>query len=268
MRAVDDDPWRAAYEAARAQWPSIGLGLSELRELGRSRGLGEKPAEEFLRDFYLTCAVLAGDQAALAIFDAQFVTPARSSIERVHRAPEFVDDVLQELRRRLLLGPEPRLARYTGRSPLQGWIRVTATRLAFDLARADVFRLEESPDQLETVTAGAADPDLELLRRTVGPFFQTALRETLAALSARERNVLRMHAVQDLPIDQIALPYRIHRATAARWLNEIKRKVLNGVRARVRKEHPALSQGDLDSLQRLVLSQLHLSLAAGASRSN
>jgi RNA polymerase sigma-70 factor (ECF subfamily) len=261
---VDDDPWRAAYEAARAQWPSVALSLPEFRELGRRRGLGASPDEPFLRDLYLVCAVLASDPAAQAIFETELVAPARSSIARVHRAPEFVDDALQELRRRLLVGPEPRLGRYTGRSPLEGWVRVTATRLAFDLARADVFRLGGNADQLEEATAGTPDPDLELLRRAVGPTFQGALRESLAALSARERNVLRMHAVQNLPIDQIALPYRIHRATAARWLNEIKRKVMKGVRDRVLKQHPALSDSELGSLQRLVLSELHLSLAGSA----
>jgi RNA polymerase sigma-70 factor (ECF subfamily) len=256
----DRDPWQLAFEKGAAAWPAVRLSWAQFQDHARSLNLGPAPKEAFLADVYLAAAALAGDVAGLAALEARFILPARSSVERVHKAPDFADDVLQELRRKLLLPPDPRLARYAGRSPLEGWIRVTAGRLAFDMARSDVFRVRDDQDRLAEMAAAVADADLELLKRSLGEAFQGALRETLAALSSRERNILRLHVVQGLGIDDLARPYGIHRATAARWLNEIKSKVLKGVRERVVSDHRELSDADLDSLQRLVLSQLHLSL--------
>ena len=256
---AEDDPWGRAHAAACAQWPGVGIELGHFRAYAAANGIGAHV--EFLREVCLVAAVLARDPPALSTFDTQFLTPARTSIERVHRAPHFVDDVLQELRGKLLLPPDPRLTRYTGRSPLDAWIRVTAGRLAIDMARADVYRIRPGPDELAAVAASAADPELELLKRRVGLAFDVALRESLAALAPRERTVLRMHLAHGLSIDELARPYGIHRATAARWLKDIKAKLLDGVHTRMADTQGSLSPSELDSLQRLVLSRIQFDLS-------
>lgn len=237
------------------------LAEARFEEHGRALGLGDQPGEPNLVDLYLACAALDGDAAALAILEAEVMLPSRTSIARVISDPAFGDDVLQELRRKLLVGAEARLARYTGRSPLEGWVRVTATRLAYDMLRAQAPRVPFRNDaDLEEMAAEAAEPDLLVLKRKLGRSFQDALRQALHELAPRGRAVLRMHLVQGLSLDQIARPYGVHRATAARWLGDARQRVIEGVRSWVRDQHGPLSTEELDSLARLVASQIHLSL--------
>jgi RNA polymerase sigma-70 factor, ECF subfamily len=265
--SASEDPVVQRFREARRFWDGIALEEQAFRD--HLCALAVEPEIETLcaNDLYLVAAVLANDAKALALLDREFVVPARSSIEKVHAAADFVDDVLQELRGKLLVGPEARLRRYAGRSPLEGWIRVTATRLAYDVARARVFKDPGARDEeLERMAADAVEPELAALKATLGRVFQEAIRAGVAALSARERTLLWMHLVDGLSIDQIARPYGVHRATAARWLNDVKGKVIDGVRARVREAHGSLTSAELDSLGRLVLSQLHLSLPGTSAR--
>jgi RNA polymerase sigma-70 factor, ECF subfamily len=226
-------------------------------------GLQEIPEEGLeAADLYLACAVVRGEAAALAVFQRNFIEPSRSSIQRVHSAPDFVDDAIQELMFKMLVGGDARLARYSGSSPLEAWVRVTATRLAIDMVRSSRYRAHEAPAELVEEAAGhVGEPELDLLRHRLGPAFQQALRAAIDGLSARERLVLRMHLVQGLSIDQIAQPYQVHRATAARWLADIRRRILDDVHQRILAGELRLGHDDLDSVGRLVASKLHLSLA-------
>jgi RNA polymerase sigma factor (sigma-70 family) len=120
----------------------------------------------------------------------------------------------------------------------EGWIRVTATRLARDIARGTKSRSHRTSTRtLAELASEAVDPEIALLKKALGASFQRALRQAIASLKKRERAVLRMHLAEGLSIDDIARPYRVHRATAARWLSEIKRKLLDQVQAHVRAAH-------------------------------
>jgi len=251
--------WQAAHAEASARWPGVRLDTEALTT--HATRVGADPASKHAADLFLACAVLRGDRTAVAVFEGELVAGASGSIARVHRDADFVDEVCQELRKKLLVGPPPRLDRYIGLSPLAAWIRVTAVRLAYDIGRAGLFRAHEHDEgRLEEIADAALGPELVTLKKTLGPTFQQALRAALAALSARERNVLRLNLVEGLSIDEIAAPYRVHRATAARWLNDVRVKLADEVRGRVLAEHPALRTAELESLAALVVSQLHLSL--------
>jgi RNA polymerase sigma-70 factor (ECF subfamily) len=254
------DAWQEAFEEGRVAWPSVRLSFERFRERALQGGLdGEPPLQA--RDLVLAYACLDGDAGAMDVFDREIVKGAKASIARVHAEPDFVDEVCQELRRRMLVGPPAGLGRYVGLSPLAGWVRVSAVRLAYDLGRSGVFKHRRSSDaDLESVVDSVIEPELLVLKRTLGPSFQEAFRAAIDDLTARERNVLRMHLVQDLSIDQIAAPYGVHRATAARWLADVRRKVFEGVRDRMAAEHANIDPSEFGSLARLVLSQLHISL--------
>jgi RNA polymerase sigma-70 factor (ECF subfamily) len=258
--------WTEAYELGRRTWPHVHLDLADLLHHVEALGL-DGPGDLHVQDLYLVAAVLNRDERALAVLEQTQLAPARSSIERVHRSADFVDDVLQELRLKLLLGPAPRLGAYRGRSPLTGWIKVTAVRLAYDLARAGVFRRREVRDApLEEVAAQAIDADLVLLKTSLGPRFQEALSAALDGLAARDRTVLRLHLIERLSIDQIARPYGVHRATVARWLKEVRDRIVTEVHARLLGAGGP-SSSVIDSLGRLVVSQLRLGLESrGGSR--
>ena len=66
--------------------------------------------------------------------------------------------------------------------------------------------------------------------------FVAALKDKLAALPARDRNVLRLHVVDGIPAEAIARMYGVHRATATRWIADVKRAVFDETRAAVQRE--------------------------------
>ena len=91
--------------------------------------------------------------------------------------------------------------------------------------------------------------------------FEDAMRSALAAMSSRERNLLRYHFVERLSIDRLAELYKVHRATAARWIVRAQQHLAEETRARFAAQIPVAA----DSMPRLlamVRSKLDLSLSA------
>jgi RNA polymerase sigma-70 factor, ECF subfamily len=224
-------------ERGRAAWPAVAVSEAQLREHVARLELPEQPHA----DLYLACACAAGDAKAIAAFERAVLSEVGHFIARIDASPQFADEVRQALRERLLVaraGAPPRIADYTGRGPLGAWVRVVAVRVAIDLRRdADDHR------HLSTTQAD----------------YEAAMREALAALDAKERNLLRMHVVDGLTVDRIGLAYRVHRATAARWVQAVRQKLLDDIYRRLG-ERLHLSPAELDSLTALVQSQLRVSL--------
>jgi len=71
--------------------------------------------------------------------------------------------------------------------------------------------------------------------------------------------LLRYHHVDGLNIDEIGAIYRVHRVTAFRWLEKAKEKLVEATLARMR-TRLNVSARELDSVLRLIRSQVHLSL--------
>ena len=89
--------------------------------------------------------------------------------------------------------------------------------------------------------------------------FKATFGAALGQLGAREQTLLRYHHVDGLNIDEIGAIYRIHRVTAFRWLEKAKellvRSTLDTLRGRLK-----LPANELDSVLRMIRSQIHLSL--------
>ena len=103
------------------------------------------------------------------------------------------------------------------------------------------------------------DPELEYMKRTYAREFQAAFAEALANLGAREQTLLRSHHVDGLNIDEIGAIYRVHRVTAFRWLEKAKEKRVEATLILMR-TRLNVSPRELDSVLRLIRSQVHLSL--------
>ena len=88
--------------------------------------------------------------------------------------------------------------------------------------------------------------------------FSAAFRRAIAKLELRERNLLRQHYLDELSLEDVASLYRVHRATAARWLSSAR----SGLLALTRQELAAalgLPAHEVDSLMRLLQSRLDFS---------
>ena len=211
-------------------------------------------------DLYLACALAARDTRAIAVSEAELVPAARQAAARIDGASAFVDEVTQRARDRLLVGDGTpgAISGYRGTGPLSRWVRVVATRIALDLVRERKRDDPAGEAALERIPA-PDDPELAVMWRDCAEEYREALMAAFATLSRRERNLMRQRYIDDLTIDQLGRLYRVHPATAFRWIRAVEQRLQAETRAAVMRKL-ALSESQVKSMERLVASQLHISL--------
>ncbi len=262
VMAPEPDRERAvgvAWEAGRVAWPAITLERDQLAAFLTSA----TEVSRFPSDLYLAAACLAGDREALAVFERDVLTSARGAVRSINGNDAFIDEALQRVRTRLLVGDGvPRIGEYAGRGPLRAWVGIAAVRTALMMLRSTKRAGEVSVDEWTGALTliSTNNPELELLKRQYAVAFAAALRDAVATLSPRLLAALRMSFVDALSIDEIGAVYAVHRATAARWIQ----RACDDVFARTREllaERLALSGTELDRMTALVQSQLDVSLS-------
>jgi RNA polymerase sigma-70 factor (ECF subfamily) len=251
---------RQMYLDGSRRWPSLAVDFTTFAEYCSAL----PPTEEMPiegADLLLCCACSLADPEALKLFERETQLVARNAIASLRRDREFVDETMQEVWDKLFCGANAKIKKYTGRGPLQAWVRVIATRAALDRCRAlglSTAREAELTDRL-----AAPRPGMELLvsRARYSAAFQTALRDVVARLPARERNVLRMHVCGRCSIDEIGRAYGVHRATAARWLERARLAIREGVRGGLLRGGIKFTDSEYSSLARGMASELELGLS-------
>ncbi len=243
-------------ERGRRAWPTVAVDADAFAaHVAELDDEGEPHA-----DVYLAFACGHGDAAALALFDQQILGEVGLYVRRIDPSPELADEVRQTLRERLLVARgagRPRILDYAGRGALGAWVRISAVRAAMELRRQ---RGGHAPGAAAaSPTAKALDPEATLMLARHQSEYQEALRGALGELSAKERNLLRMHFVDGLSVDRIGKAYRVHRATAARWIQSVRQQLLDETYRRLG-GRLRLSASEFASLTAAVQSQLHLSL--------
>jgi RNA polymerase sigma-70 factor (ECF subfamily) len=175
-------------------------------------------------------------------------------------APPVGAELKQHLRVKLLVGEggaAPKLAQYSGAGSLSAWVRVVTMR-EVQMARRKVQR-EVPADDLAAAAIDGADLEIGYLKQRYGAEFREALAHALQNLSARERNLLRLHYLHGKGIDQIAAIYHVGRSTAARWLIKIRADLFSQVQSHLM-QRLRITPTEFDSLARLVRSQLEISI--------
>jgi RNA polymerase sigma-70 factor (ECF subfamily) len=220
--AADGD----AYDRGRAAWPAVLLDRrrfeARLAELGGDARYAE--------DLYLATACAASLPAALAAFERAFLVDVPLFIARIDSSPQVVADLQQALREHLLVAPvgqRPRIAEYSGRGPLRGWLRVTAVRKLHHLRRHDKPTAALESVALDQLTASGPDPERALMEARHRRDFEQALRSALQALTSLDRALLRLHVVDGRSIDELCLMHGVHRATVARRLQRLKQRIFD-----------------------------------------
>ncbi len=270
----------AAWRRARDAHPAIGVTAAELFVFSGERIRDGEPGPELERrhiaDLFLACGCARGDAAALAILEHQTLRVVERGLTGFKQSlsSDARGELVQVLRERMLVasagppGPgwrdasgswRPGIAAYDGRAPLAIWLRVCAARLGIRQLGRDrrVADLEER--QLEQLAPGVPNPELTYLRRLYGDQFQAAFREAVASLAPRERNLLRHSVIDELGIDQIAAIYHVHRATAARQLNQARATLVAATRDRMRLAL-RVSETELESILRVIMSMAEVTL--------
>ena len=209
------DEVRQAFERARATWPEIHVAFDAFS----ARSVGAERAH--LDDLYLACALSAGDPGALAAFDEQFLSAVGDAVAKIDSSRDFVAEIQQILRERLLVGPHAKIHDYRGGGALAGWVRTAAVRTALNLRRAT---RRETPlsTPVERIDS-LLDPAIELLRQRHAGDIDAALRRAIAALESRARLLLQFYYVDGLTLAQIGRLRHVHESTISRRLTKLHR---------------------------------------------
>ena len=113
--------------------------------------------------------------------------------------------------------------------------------------------MEEQP-----AVALLGDQEAQQLKRWYLDDMRGALRGRLRpAVTAGERNLLRLHFIDGLNIERIGVIYGVHRATVARWLVAIRRRLFEDTKAVLASKH-GLDTADIKSLYRLMEADVHI----------
>lgn len=269
-RAALDAKLRAVVHQGRLAWPHFELApqLFAAHLAERMPGDGLDLAEELdhvrAADIYLACACAHDDPAAMAAFDTSYLSIVGPALSRMRVSPTMVDEVRQLVRQRLLVADGdklPRIADYAGRGDLRNWVRATAVRTCLNQLRKHKRELLTDDDRIMAAfPADDDDPELAHMKNLYRGEFKDSFAEALGGMTDREQNLLRLYHVDDLTIDQIGAIYRVHRVTAFRWVNKAREKLVTATR-RALQGRLNVSPTEVDSIMRLIRSQLDLSLA-------
>jgi len=268
---LDRRLWTIVAEG-RASWPNLAvdavdvvafIGRQVTADLADAALEGLRPA-----DLYLACGCAKQVPGAIAAFDRDYMREVDIALARMRIGPPRLADVKQLVRQRLFVGggtagaptSAGKISEYAGRGDLRRWVRSVAVRTCLNDLRKGKREVLVDDDHLIAQHAIAADdPEVEYMKRTYSNEFKAAFSQALAGLGPREQTLLRYHHVDNLNIDEIGAIYRIHRVTAFRWLEKAKeqlvRSTLEILRARLK-----LPASELDSVLRMIRSQIHLSL--------
>jgi RNA polymerase sigma-70 factor (ECF subfamily) len=243
-----------------SEWPeAIAAATAEVRahlEACRERGARVEHVDELV----LAWRAARGEAAAEREVERLIAIEGEAAARRIDASSTFVDDVRQALRVRLLVadGGRVRIADYAGRGPLRGWIGVAAVRVALNAKRGT--RAAASEDVLAELVSGEQDPELRYLKTLYRAEFREAIEAALRALPDRQRALLRLSFVDGMKMYQLATLYGVHETTAARWVQKAAAEVAEDARRRL-VTRLALSPSSLESVARMVLSNLELSIA-------
>ncbi|HUS31633.1 MAG TPA: sigma factor-like helix-turn-helix DNA-binding protein [Kofleriaceae bacterium] len=255
-----------AVTAATSGWPTVRVDpaawIRALAELApKPLDLAKPLGEVLVADHYLAFACAAGDPAAVAECNAILVREAGFAADGTKMHASVRDEATQIVRATLLApreGKPPAIGDYAGRGALRSWLRVCVSRELVRIAKAQQ-RIEPLEEHLVADPGYGDDPALEELKAKYRAQLADAFRTALTELPARERTLLRYQLIDGLTIDEIGGIFRVHRATAARWIAKIRDDLVMRTR-----EMMAASLGvdtsEAASIVRLVQSQLDVSV--------
>jgi RNA polymerase sigma-70 factor (ECF subfamily) len=255
---------RAHFAAGQAQWASVPLTPERfVRHLARHLPEASQEALRQLQaaDLYLACACAEGDRQALLAFEQHVLQRVPARLGPLPAAT--VDEVLQVLRQRLLLGRgemPPKIADYSGRGPLLAWVRIIASRIVGELASQDGRQeLFDEPPEVLARMLSSDDPERELLKEDSRQVLAEALRKALSVLPERERALLRLHHLHGLTMDKLATMYGESRSGVARRVAQARERLLKLTRAELA-SRLNIAGPEVESLLGLVQSRLDFSL--------
>ena len=250
-----------AYAAGRWDWPDLLKPvLAEYSRHVRHLETSAKELEQNGADVYLALGCGLGDEHAVRGLQYKYFPALGNALARSGFDSTAREDVLQQMLLHLCAGDNPRMLTYAGKASLGAWLAVTSMRFALNMRPRNCRVANGNASfELEQLISDEDTPEIRLAVEKARPAFQAALQSAIGALPQRDRTLLRLYFLDRLTIDAMGSMYGVHRATAARWISEIRRRILEQVQSVLSRDF-GLDASEFDSLVFLIRSQLQLSL--------
>ena len=247
-----------ACGVAREAWPDVPV--DELEFCEAMAAIPTDPAsiaDERLKELALGLACGRGHGPAIERLEAEFFDGVRGALASMKLDDDTRDEVLQEVRRKLLVGDPPKIVGYAGRGSLRGLLKVTATRTAISLLRRS--RRESPGDEALLDQTGERDPELEFLKARYRGVFKHAFEQAVSRLEPHERNLLRLHFLRRVTLEALAKMYGVHRATIVRRLAKIRSTIERSTQDALR-EQLGVDGREVRSVMDLIRSRFDVSV--------
>jgi RNA polymerase sigma-70 factor (ECF subfamily) len=247
----------SAIDEARTRWSSPPLPEPLVRRYVEER-LSAGSTLAFVPELVLACALARGDEAAVRVFERDYLGLAGLAIRRRFAGTGDPEDALQSLREKLLVGTAdrpPLIVTYAGTGPLGAWLTIVADRHALRVLMSAGRSLPPFQDAVAVGLAMDRDPELAYLRSRYHEPFRRSLAAAVASLDPHQRTVLKLRLIDGLTPEQIADLYRVHRTTIVRRLVDARDHLQRATR-RCLMQELSLSFAELSSVLRLMGSEL------------
>jgi RNA polymerase sigma-70 factor, ECF subfamily len=191
------------------------------------------------------CLILAcerGDEKAWNDLVQRFTTTVRSAARSATSNEDAAEDLAQSiwaelygLRSRKDGTTASKLAYYSGRGSLAGWLRAVVAQLAVDVFRkqsrlvqtdedVDLDRLARNAPLAELQTAGVSglhNPEQAISNRFAESDMQEALCSAIKELSGDDRLLVKLYYFDNLRLKEAGTVLGVHEATASRRLSKV-----------------------------------------------
>src|SRR5687767_11246841 len=196
-------------------------------------------------DLCLIIACERGDEKAWTELVERFKPTVRSAARSASSNEDAAEDLAQSiwaelygLRTRNDGRPASKLAYYSGRGSLAGWLRAVVAQLAVDVFRkqsklvqteedADLDRLAQEVHVAEgqPALAGMQNPEESMSNRFARSEMQQALSRSVQELTAEDRLLVKLYYFDNLRLREAGAVLGVHEATASRRLTRIQTDV-------------------------------------------
>jgi RNA polymerase sigma-70 factor (ECF subfamily) len=209
-------------------------------------------------DLCLIIACERGDEKAWEYLVANFDSTVKSAARKISPNSEDAEDLassiwaeLYGLRQDAEGNKKSKLAYYSGRGSLAGWLRAVVSQLAIDEYRKQsrFVQVEENRDfenlaeessnnsDNHNVVHHADNPEELLTSEQTSRDVSLALKHAVETLEAEDRLVMKLYYFDDLKLKEIATMFGYHEATASRKLVRIQTEIRKSVEKKLRADH-------------------------------
>jgi RNA polymerase sigma-70 factor (ECF subfamily) len=209
-------------------------------------------------DLCLIIACERGDEKAWEDLVANFDSTVKSAARKISANSEDAEDLassiwaeLYGLRQDADGNKKGKLAYYSGRGSLAGWLRAVCSQLAIDQFRkqSKFVQIEEAREfenlaeessnhsGNDQVLHHVENPEDLLTAKRTSDDVSTALSTAIASLADEDRLIVKLYYFDDLKLKDIASTFGYHEATASRRLVRIQNDIRKAVEKELRKTH-------------------------------